>query len=239
LIPVVKSGVSVGVFQLLPGAGNTRPGRNLPPHFHRNFTQCQVTVILTGFLSPVFAFRLLSGNVCPGLSSQVCYHPDSGLPVVLLPELLPSEVLADGAPFCPSYGLHCCFPPMVKRFRLSPLSVSGKFSVAEAPCYLSAVWLNLPKNTLQRLVFVGFRRCYPPGSGSGSSGKRVFTRAVWLASQLSFAFLSLTFRKQGSGRESHIEILVLKTNAKPVPASRHKAKMAHISVFSKPFGHQR
>jgi hypothetical protein len=123
----------------------------------------------------------------------VCYHPDSGLPVVLLPELLPSEVLADGAPFCPSYGLHCCFPPMVKRFRLSPLSVSGKFSVAEAPCYLSAVWLNLPKNTLQRLVFVGFRRCYPPGSGSGSSGKRVFTRAVWLASQLSFAFLSLTF----------------------------------------------
>ena len=162
--------------------------------FHRNFPQRQATVILTGFLSPVFAFRLLSGNVCPGLSSQVCYHPDSGLPVVLLPELLPSEVLADGAPFCPSYGLHCCFPPMVKRFRLSPLSVSGKFSVAEAPCYLSAVWLNLPKNTLQRLVFVGFRRCYPPGSGSGSSGKRVFTRAVWLASQLSFAFLSLTFR---------------------------------------------
>jgi hypothetical protein len=63
--------------------------------FHRNFMQRQATVILTGFLSPVFAFRLLPGNVCPGLSSQVCYHPDSGLSVVLLPELLPSEVLAD------------------------------------------------------------------------------------------------------------------------------------------------
>jgi hypothetical protein len=66
--------------------------------FHRNFPQRQATVILTGFLSPVFAFRLLPGNLCPFLSSRMCYHPDSGMSVVLLPELLPSEVLADGAP---------------------------------------------------------------------------------------------------------------------------------------------
>jgi hypothetical protein len=66
--------------------------------FHRNFPQRQATVILTGFLSPVFAFRLLPGNLGPFLSSRMCYHPDSGMSVVLLPELLPSEVLADGAP---------------------------------------------------------------------------------------------------------------------------------------------
>jgi len=43
------------------------------------------------------------------------------------------------------------------------------------------------------MAFVGFRRFYPAGSGSGSSGKQAFTCAVRFASQLSFAHLSLTF----------------------------------------------
>jgi len=81
---------------------------------------------------PGFRLSVTSRKCLPWSFLRMCYHPDSGLSVVLLPELLPSEVLADGAPFWPSYGLHCCFPPMVKRFRLSPSHVSGKFSVAEA-----------------------------------------------------------------------------------------------------------
>jgi hypothetical protein len=43
---------------------------------------------------------------------------------------------------------------------------------------LSAVRLNLPKNTLQWLAFVGFLRFYPPGSGSGPIGSQAFTCLV-------------------------------------------------------------
>jgi hypothetical protein len=52
---------------------------------------------------------------------------------------------------------------------------SGKLStVAEAPAFLSAVRLNLPKNTLRWLALVGFLRFYPPGSGSGPSRRQAF-----------------------------------------------------------------
>jgi hypothetical protein len=39
--------------------------------------------------------------------------------------------------------------------------------------YLSAVRLNLPKNTLRWLAFVGCRWCYPLLAGFGSSDKQV------------------------------------------------------------------
>ena len=66
--------------------------------FNLNFIQCQATVILTGFHSLFFAFQLLIRNFCPDPSFPVCYHLDSGWSVLLHPELLPYEILADGAP---------------------------------------------------------------------------------------------------------------------------------------------
>jgi hypothetical protein len=42
------------------------------------------------------------------------------------------------------------------------------------PHLLSAVRLNLPKNTLQWLALVGFLRFNPPGSGSGPFGRQAF-----------------------------------------------------------------
>jgi hypothetical protein len=51
---------------------------------------------------------------------------------------------------------------------------SESFQQPKLPDYLSAVRLNLPKNTLQWLAFVGFRRFYPPGSGSNSSNWQAF-----------------------------------------------------------------
>ena len=62
------------------------------------------------------------------------------------------------------------------------------------PYSLSAIRLNLPKNTLRWLAFVGFRRCYPPGAGSGPLMKQAFTCAVRFAAQLSSARLPLQFR---------------------------------------------
>ena len=38
--------------------------------FHRNIPQCQATVILTGFPSPIFTFRLLCRKCCPDPSSR-------------------------------------------------------------------------------------------------------------------------------------------------------------------------
>jgi hypothetical protein len=48
--------------------------------------------------SLIFAFQLLFRKCCPGPSFRMCYHPVSGLSVVPPSELLPPEVLADGAP---------------------------------------------------------------------------------------------------------------------------------------------
>ena len=65
---------------------------------HRNLMQCQVTVMLAGFLSLIHALQQRVRKCCPDPSLRVCYHLDSGWSVVLPKELLPGEVLADGAP---------------------------------------------------------------------------------------------------------------------------------------------
>jgi len=92
--------------------------------------------------------------------------------------------------FC--IGSRNWFPPIVKRFRLAPLSFPESSLQTEILCSLPAVGLNLPKNTLRWLAFVGFLRCYPLLAGSGSSGKRAFTRLVSSVTHLSVASLSLT-----------------------------------------------
>jgi hypothetical protein len=100
---------------------------------HRNLMQCQVTVMLAGFLSLIHALQQRVRKCCPDPSLRVCYHLDSGWSVVLPLELLPGEVLADGAPSRSSCGSHCCFPPMINRVRLSPSAGFRKVPVAEAP----------------------------------------------------------------------------------------------------------
>jgi hypothetical protein len=82
---------------------------------------------------------------------------------------------------------------MVKRFQLSLSSFPESFRSPKLPDYLSAFRLNLPKNTLRWMMFVGSLRYYPSFPGSGSSVKRAFTRMVRSAVHLSAASLSLTF----------------------------------------------
>jgi hypothetical protein len=80
----------------------------------------------------------------------------------------------------------------MKRFLLSLSPVPDKnLQSPKLPHPLSAVRLNLPKNTLQWLALVGFLRCYPPGSGSGPFRRQAFTRPVRSASQLRSAFFPL------------------------------------------------
>jgi hypothetical protein len=72
------------------------------------------------------------------------------------------------------------------------LSGPGKYAaVTEASAPLSAVRLNLPKNTLRWLALVGFLRFYPPGSGSGPSGSQAFTCLVRASSHLRSALFPL------------------------------------------------
>ena len=65
--------------------------------FHRNIVQCQATVILTGFPSPTFTFRLYSENAAlilpPGLLQP-------GFRMVRCPSagIASPGLLADGAP---------------------------------------------------------------------------------------------------------------------------------------------
>ena len=66
--------------------------------FNLHIMQSQATVIMTGFPSLSAALQLQPRKCCPDPSYRMCYDPDSGWSVVLLQELLPPEVLADGAP---------------------------------------------------------------------------------------------------------------------------------------------
>jgi len=81
---------------------------------------------------------------------------------------------------------------MMNRYPLSLSPVPE--SMLQSPkllILLSAVRLNLPKNTLRWLAFVGFLRFNPQGSGSGPSGSQAFTCMVRTSSHLRSAFFPL------------------------------------------------
>jgi len=165
----------------------------VPISLHSTGVSCRARLLLLRPASfPVFNLHLLARKVGPDPFSR---SVTTGIPdgPLFFSGIAPSEVLADGAPSCPSYGLHCCFPPMVKRFRLSLSSFPESFRLPKHPDYLSAFRLNLPKNTLRWMMFVGSRRFYPSFPGSGSPRKQAFTRMVRSEVHLSPASLSLTF----------------------------------------------
>jgi hypothetical protein len=81
---------------------------------------------------------------------------------------------------------------MMKRFLLSLSTLPENWlQLPKLLLPLSAVRLNLPKNTLQWLALVGFLRFYPPGAGSGPFRRRAFARQVRFAFQLRSALFPL------------------------------------------------
>jgi hypothetical protein len=81
---------------------------------------------------------------------------------------------------------------MMNRFLLSLSLIPDKImQLPKLPHPLSAIRLNLPKNTLRWLALVGFLRFYPPGSGSDPSRSQAFTCPVRPASQLRSAVFPL------------------------------------------------
>ena len=165
----------------------------IPISLHSTEVSCDVRLrLLLPTRFPAFNLHLLCRKANPHLSS-LCFttgDPDGPLRFY---RISPLKVLADGASSWHSYGLHCCFPPIVVRSEFAPFLVPESFLKPKLLYYLPAVRLNLPKNTLRWLTFVGFFRCYPSSAGSGSFGKMAFASVVSSSSQLSPALLSLTF----------------------------------------------
>ncbi len=134
----------------------------VPISLHSTEVSCRARLLLLRPASfPVFHFAVYSPeNVCPDPSFRFF---TTGFPMVRCSSagLLPQKRWRTKRPLVLRTG-HIAASLRWRNgsgFRLHPFPES--FRTPKLPDYLSAFRLNLPKNTLQWLAFVGFLRCYP------------------------------------------------------------------------------